>query len=530
MVLGWCWGQPETEPEPPPKTETRGTEPQASQPPALDPAGDPPPPVGPIIRPIIHTVPSMISEITAGEDNTGQCLATVVSNIGTFCFGIAIGWSAPAEALVMHHNAYSFTPSKQEWTWVCALLTIGAATWSIPMGLLMKTHGCKWVMMLQLVPIGLGWSMLIFANSVYMLYVGRFMQGMCGALCVVVPTYTVEISHIRHRGALVSVFHGAFMLGVMYSYAIGTFLDLWIINISNLVLLLLCLLQLLIPESPAYYWARGKFSAADESLRWLRGKKYDTSREMRQLMLEGTRSDMAIHQNIMLGFKRKKTRRSLCRASALTIMQTLSGSTVLIFYSIHILLSMHLNYECSAALAVAEIFGFLVCFMLVDLVGRRPLLIITSLATFCCTLYLGICFKLKLITDHENSVPGASLVSMSLASLAYTAGLGPLTWLINVELFVKPMRPLGCSLSATLNWLTAFTVIMWYGSGHEHRLAKPGVFFLMATVSLLVCIYGIIFLPETKGLTPHKIQQRLGGFMNQRNVPTIDSSSDDSDD
>ncbi|XP_017145341.1 glucose transporter type 3 [Drosophila miranda] len=512
MVFGWWCSQPETESQPPSRTDAQRTEPQSSQPPHV-------------------TIPS-VSDITKGEDNTGQCLATVISNICTFCFGIAIGWSAPSKALVLDHSAYSFTPSKQEWKWVCALLTLGAASWSIPMGLLMKSMGCKKVMILQLVPIGLGWSMLIFAKNVSMLYVGRFMQGMCGgALCVVVPVYTVEISQVRHRGALVSVFHGAFILGVIYSSAIGRLLDLWIINIVNLVLLLLCLLQFLIPESPSYYWARGNYSRANESLHWLRGKYYDTRKEMRQLMLEGTRSEIALQQNIMLGFKRRKTRRSLCRASSLTILQTLSGSTVFVFYSTHILVSMHLSYECAAAFAVAEIFGFLVCFMLVDLAGRRPLLIITSLVTFVCTLYTGLCFKLKLITDHENSVPWASLVSMSLCAATYTAGLGPLTWLINVELFVKPMRPLGCSLSVTLNWLTAFVVVIWYGSGHEQRLAKPGVFFLMATVSLLVCIYGIIFLPETKDLTPQKIQHKLGGFMNTRNVASIDdSSSDDSDD
>ncbi|BFF91638.1 glucose transporter type 3 [Drosophila madeirensis] len=526
MLLGWS-GQKEAGTQPSSKRNTLEAEPVTS---AEIPSEDSPPPVEPNIKPILTSVPSRISHLTMGEDNTGQCLATVIGNIGTFCFGIAIGWSAPAKALVMHNDAYSFTPSKQEWTWVCALLTLGAATWSIPMGLLMKSQGCKRVMILQLVPIGLGWSMLIFAQSVNMLYVGRFMQGMCGgALCVVVPVYTVEISHIRHRGALVSVFHGAFMLGVIYSYAISPFLDLWVINIVNVGLLLLCLLQFLIPESPSYYCSRGNYSKADKCLRWLRGKKYDTRKAMRQLMIQGTRSEIALQQNIMLGFKRKKTRRSLCRASALTIMQTLSGSTVFIFYSINILLSLHLNYECSAALAVADICGFLVCFMLVDVAGRRPLLIITSLVTFVCTIYTGICFQLKLITDHENSVSWASLVSMSLCSLAYTAGLGPLTWLINVELFVTPMRPLGCSLSATFNWLTAFAVIMWYGSGPEYRLAKPGVFFLMATVSLLVCIYGIIFLPETKGLTTHRIQQKLGGFMNQRNVPSIDSSSDESD-
>ncbi|SPP83179.1 glucose transporter type 3 [Drosophila guanche] len=521
MVLGRS-GQKEAGKQPSSKRHTLQAEPATSQPPEI-PSENTPLPVQPNIKPILTIAPSGISDLTVGEDNTGQCLATVIGNIGTFCFGIAIGWSAPAKAMVMHNHGYSFTPSKQEWTWVCALLTLGAATWSIPMGMLMKSQGCKRVMILQLVPIGLGWSMLIFAQSVTMLYVGRFMQGMCGgALCVVVPVYTVEISHIRHRGALVSVFHGAFMLGVIYSYAISPFLDLWIINIVNVALLLLFLLQFLIPESPYYYWSRGNYSQADKCLRWLHGKEYDTRRAIRQLTIEGTRSETSLR------LKRKKARRSLCRASALTIMQTLSGSTVFIFYSINILLSLHLNYECSAALAVADICGFLVCFMLVDVAGRRPLLIVTSLVTFVCTMYTGMCFQLKLITDHENSVSWASLVSMCLCSLAYTAGLGPLTWLINVELFVTPMRPLGCSLSATFNWLTAFAVVMWYGSGPEYRLAKPGVFFLMATVSLLVCIYGIIFLPETKGLTTHRIQQKLGGSMNQRNVPSIDSSSDES--
>lgn len=67
-------------------------------------------------------------------------------------------------------------------------MNIGAALICIPIGAIMNLFGRKKTMLMFIVPFLIGWAMLIWAQNVAMLIVGRFFIGIVtGAYCVVAP-------------------------------------------------------------------------------------------------------------------------------------------------------------------------------------------------------------------------------------------------------------------------------------------------------------------------------------------------------
>ncbi|XP_017056156.2 glucose transporter type 3 [Drosophila ficusphila] len=458
--------------------------------------------------------------------NCGLYKATFYSNIGSFLFGIAVGWTAATEKSVMDRSFYKFHTSPGEWSAVCNMLTLGAALWCIPVGLMARSCGCKRTILIQAVPNTLGWFIIVFAQSVTMLYLGRFILGMCGgAHSVVVPIYLAEISTAKKRGAMVVLYQGACICGVFYSFAMSVFVEMWIFHVVTLALLPLLFLQILMPETPGYYVDRGKIGEAEETLRWLRGKKYNPRREIDHLAGHETYSEQDARQGPLRGFKFKKIRRSLARCLALAVFQKLCGALIFIFFGQQLMNCLRIHHIYLSVVCLAVALGCLACFLLVDRLGRRPLLILSTVVIFFVSAFLGLYFKIWMSSDFPV-LSWTALVCIALFMGAHMVGLGTLFWVLNVELIVRYMRPVGCSLILTCNWLTAVFVLCWY-SGHEMK-CQPYLFMLFAIIALMSLLFCMVYIPETKLLSSEKIQERLGGIMNRPTAVTFTSSSDTS--
>ncbi|KAH8247208.1 hypothetical protein KR038_000196, partial [Drosophila bunnanda] len=448
-------------------------------------------------------------------NHAGLYKATFYSNIGSFFFGIAMGWSSGAEQSVMYRSSYGYTPSRLQWNYLCILLTLGAMFWCLPTGILLRWCGCKRIILAQLLPNTLGWCLTAWGQDINMLYAGRFFLGMCGgAHCVAVPIYSSEISPVRKRGIMGVCFYGACAVGVFYSFLISSFLEIKKVNLINLILLLFGLLQFLMPESPDYYVKRRKMDRAENSIRWLRGNNYNVNKELARLTKEPTQSEHDQRQHPYQGFKYQVVRRSLGRVVVLAAFHKFCGSYVFIIYSYELVACLTLPQYLVVALGVSALVGFLVCMFLVEQMGRKYLLIVCSAIMFFATVIIGIGFKLFL-ENGGDILPWVTFLSMPVFLGAYTAGLGTLTWLLTVELFAPPMRPLGCSIAATINWLFASFAVFWYSS--LKLVCQPYLFLIFAIIAVASLLFTLAFIPETKGITPKRIQRRLGRQTGIRN-------------
>jgi hypothetical protein len=89
----------------------------------------------------------------------------------------------------------------------------------------------------------------------------------------VVTTYVTEISKRDIRGALGFLVQLMSVLGILYTFVAGYFLDWKWLAVANAVWILpffLCVL--LAPESPRWLVFKGRQYSASRSLGWLRGR------------------------------------------------------------------------------------------------------------------------------------------------------------------------------------------------------------------------------------------------------------------
>ena len=145
----------------------------------------------------------------------------------------------------------------------------------------MPKYGKKWTMMILSVPIFVGWICLITAFNVEMLYCGRFLTGFAGAFSMLAPGFIAEICEVEVRGSLASFMQVMTMLGLLFTYTIGAYLDwrdLSLVSALFPVATVICLAT--IPRSPVFLVSTGDMAGAGRALQFYRGKSYDVTQEV----------------------------------------------------------------------------------------------------------------------------------------------------------------------------------------------------------------------------------------------------------
>lgn len=125
----------------------------------------------------------------------------IAATLGAIANGTILGWSSSAHDMFDANYQTPFPVTIKDQQTFSSVIGIGAAFGALPAGYVSRVFGRRISMMLfeslQLV----GWAMLIKPTSVWMLSVGRVLQGIsAGALCVIIPSYVGEIAEPRMRG------------------------------------------------------------------------------------------------------------------------------------------------------------------------------------------------------------------------------------------------------------------------------------------------------------------------------------------
>ncbi|KAH8311435.1 hypothetical protein KR044_006320, partial [Drosophila immigrans] len=428
-------------------------------------------------------------------------LAIIISNYCAFVFGTTVGWINPAENQVLRKNTYKFKPTRDQWDLICFFLPIGIVIWCLPMGALMKYHGCKSLMYVQVVPYICAWMLFLFANSIYMLYVGRFLQGMCGAaVCLAVPVYLNEICQRKYRGTVGSFFFGAFIYGNIYSQVMIEYVQLHNVHVVNAALALPFVFIWIIPESPYHYVSVHRTEKARSALIWLRGKQHDVDAELKSIALQ-VNHGIDVPLDGWESFKHSVKPRTVARSAAILIFYFLGGGLLAIMYMdvmLHdIAGSAYQSYLWGLLVCMA--LGHLLCVLLVDRIGRRLLLVLSTAISAVCSIFLCCWFRQSVVpTDHPFIK-----FTMYLFVMAFLMGLGPVAWLLNVELILPAFRPFGCAMSNLVSWLLVIVAMRWIRLRQSECMIFEGVIVIL----LLGLLFIMIFLPETNDLSPMEIQR-----------------------
>uniref|UniRef100_A0A7G3AHF9 Facilitated trehalose transporter Tret1 n=2 Tax=Lutzomyia longipalpis TaxID=7200 RepID=A0A7G3AHF9_LUTLO len=394
-------------------------------------------------------------------------------------------------------------------------MTLGAAAVCIPIGLLINLIGRKLTMLLLVLPFTLGWALIIWATSVPMMLVGRVLVGISGgAFCVTAPMYTGEIASKEIRGILGSFFQLMVTIGILFVYAVGHGVNVFTLSIICAVIpLIFGVIFFFMPESPLYLVTKDKIGKATESIKWLRGDKYDHNAELADLQqqIDEIRAQPV---SLAVAMRRRATIRALIISMGLMFFQQTCGINAVIFYTTDIFAAANTGIEAGLATIIVGIMQVVATFLatlMVDRLGRRILLIASDFAMATCTLALGVYFHLK-AQDEENvaSLGWLPIVALCVFIVMFSIGFGPVPFIIIGELFASDVKGVAAGMAMTSNWTLAFIITKAFPSLLDIIGSGP-TFWIFSGLSYLGAIFIIFCLPETKGRSLAEIQWLLNG-------------------
>ncbi|KAF4695268.1 hypothetical protein FOZ63_026819 [Perkinsus olseni] len=466
---------------------------------------------------------------------TGQTIDTMQNNVTT-------SDGTPIE-IGPDDNLYVFDTST-EGSLFGSLVNLGAMGGAILLGgPLIEKFGRKWVLLACSPCFLLIYVWQALAHTSWQLLFARVLVGfVVGVESVVVPTYIGEVSPTAIRGALGACNQLSITIGILLAYALGlafrtdagstdpnatdsTFCQWrtvsWIYLIPS-ALLGICMF--FVPESPRWLAEHNRAEAAKKVLLRLRGSKsveddpeimeevkaYEVSAANNEKNAKDTWKESASWAVHALG----QCKMQLFIGIALQVLQQFSGINAVIFYQTTIFQAAGLDNKEGMALAVmaAQVVVTLIACIIMDMAGRRVLLVAGAAGMCIAAILLGVFFFLDDVND--NNVSWLAIFSAFLYIASFSIGVGAIPWLIMAEIFPNEVRGLSASIATAVNWFCSWIVTMFLDDYRE-AITYQGVFWSFAVVCLVMVAFVLVIVPETKGKTFEEIQayfsRRYGG-------------------
>ncbi|SON60520.1 Galactose-proton symporter [Mycobacterium simulans] len=337
--------------------------------------------------------------------------------------------------------------------------------------------------------------------SVPMLLVARLLLGVTiGVSVVVVPVYVAESAPAAVRGSLVAAYQVATVNGIILGYLTGYLLAgwqewRWMLGLAAAPATLLLPLLLRMPDTARWYLLKGR--VAEARLALMRVEPETTvDAELAEI------ADAITEEGT--GGLSEMLRRPYLRASmfviALGFLVQITGINAIIYYSPRLFAAMGFqgNFALLALPAMVQVAGLAavcVALLLVDRLGRRPILL--------CGIALMIVADAVLIFVFARDFGhGMALLfgfgGVLLFIVGFSFGFGALVWVYAGESFPSRLRSMGSSVMLTAN-LTANALIAGFFLTMLHFLGGAGVFVLFGTFAVIAFVVVYRFAPETKG-------------------------------
>ncbi|XP_063986727.1 facilitated trehalose transporter Tret1-like [Diachasmimorpha longicaudata] len=457
-----------------------------------------------------------------------QYLAAITGTISLAITGSHIGWTSPSLPY-LKSNASSIPLSSDDASWIASFYLLGTIPGSLIAALIVDRYGRKASLLLSGLPLLTGWILIIVARKPYILYASRFISGVGqGVVYVVCPMYIGEIADKNIRGTLGSFIKLMVTFGELYAHAIGPFVRYEYLAYSCAVIPLLFFVTFaFMPESPYYLMMKNDRAGAARNLQQL--KQYSDSPENNEALEENLDQiaktvirDMTNRGHLWDLFDTKGNRRAVIISFGLQIVLQFSGLAAIESYTQEIIGESDSGLSPGIVviiLSVVQLIAGIGAALLVDRLGRRPLLLITTFFSGVSLTIAGMFyfFKFFLKMDKELRDIGWVLdVSVICYELSVALGLSPLSYMMLGELFPTNVKGIAVSLASLWASLLAFIV----SKMHQVITDNWGIYTSLGGFGAS-CFVGIIFIffwvPETKGKSLFEIQEELNCSKTERN-------------
>ena len=345
--------------------------------------------------------------------------------------------------------------------------------------------------------------------------------------------YIGEISAAKFRGVFGSFTQIGIATGILVNYAIGSipnfpyfYNSLFAAGIAAMFEVLMVWLY----ETPRWLVSQGRVSEARVILQWLRGPGVQIEDEIC--------SNESTDGNILTTLK-EFTKRSVAVPCVLMlfvmVFQQIGGLNAIASYAASLFEDAGVsNPRATSTYAVggAELLGTLIVVFIIDLIGRKILLILSGIGMVIGSMLLGVHFYItrpslcsgannstiladltaEVLEDSTTNAPcnvqyaPLAIVSIMTFSVAFSTGWGPVPWILVAELTPLQVRGIATGVATIVNWGTASIVVGFY----MQYAAAVHVWFAwwsFMVLNIAAVVFTIFFVRETKGKTLEDIER-----------------------
>ncbi|KAG5887989.1 hypothetical protein JTB14_016613 [Gonioctena quinquepunctata] len=447
--------------------------------------------------------------------NIVQYLASITVAISIISYGINISWTSPFLPYLTSNSSIIPTTS-EEGSWCAISHLIGCPFGAFLAALLLDRIGRKNTILSMAPPVFVCFILMAYARNIWYLSFLRFIIGISdGAMFTAVPMYIGEIAAPDIRGFLSSLICVFYLFGILLINTLGMYLDIFTCSMISAVAPAVHFVSFFfMPESPYFYIKVKRFKRAERSLRLLRGCS-DVAKDM-EVLKEAVRVQEEI------GGRPKFTdlftvpsNRKACGIMVILVLGSKAAAKApLTFYTKMVFeesgSSLSSSLSTITYCAVEVVVVMLTTYFIIDRFGRRYLIIFSTFGCAVTLIFLGLYFFLKDnhydIINYLNWLP---LTSLILNNVAFSIGLS-FAWICYLsELFPTNVKVNALSIAEAFTALAAAVTSKFFQMTNDWSGSLSVPFLSFAVFSLIMIVFIVKYVPETKGKTLEEIQELL---------------------
>ncbi|GLV43024.1 Trehalose transporter 1-2 [Carabus blaptoides fortunei] len=441
-----------------------------------------------------------------------QYAATISASLLNANSGMAILWPSPVLPMLYAEDSPIGSISWNEGSWVTSLLLIGSVFGNIMLGVQVNYFGRRGALLIASVPIFISWMLILFARSVIILYIARFVLGFFNAVPVAITImYVGETSEACVRGRLSFICLTFFETAGVMTVIVGAYFTYETLALIAAVFPVLFFMTFyFMPETPYFYLRNGDVRAAYKSLKQFRGKE-DVSEEL-SMINANVEEAMSYKSSVLDLFRENSYRKPLFIILGLKVLHQLSGGIAIQSYmkSIFQLAGTSLDPDTASIIcAIVPLPAMILASYLIDRVGRKPLYYVSLMGCIIAMLFETIFFFLKELPDTNLDLISWLPISGIFLNFAFRpVGISSLANIILNELF--PANIKGEAISVSLVFGSTLSSMVSYGfPGFSMMFGVQWSFLIFCIICFVGLWFVIIYVPETKGQTLEAIQSEI---------------------
>ncbi len=362
------------------------------------------------------------------------------------------------------------------------------------------------------------------ANTSAIFIFARFLGGIgVGAASVLSPVYISEVTPAGIRGRMSSLqqimiitgLTGAFVANYALAHWAGgsqaaLWLGLpawrWMFWMQVIPAAIYFIALLFIPESPRYLVIKGREAEARKVLTRLFGPG-EADRKVQEISASLAADHHRPRLSDLVDKKTGRVRKIVWTGIGLAVFQQLVGINVVFYYGAVLWQSVGFSEDDALKINILSgtlsIFACLATILLIDRIGRKPLLLLGSAGMAVTLAVMAVSFSTGNFVDGSLRLSDNAGLTALVAANAYVVlfnlSWGPVMWVMLGEMFPNQIRGSGLAVSGFAQWIANFAISVSFPAlaASVGLVVTYGFYAASALVSFL---FVRVLVHETRGL------------------------------